>query len=159
MISEFRKPDHASLTKTARFESGRCPEEPEDLLQEALLKAVAGERRCPRGVDVVVFVKNTIRSLADNARKRHQRQGRLLDELKATAVVAEEDPQPTRELVRRAHDLFLNDPLAARVIRGKSQGLRGKALRDFARIDGRELGTVQRRIRRRLERAGLEGLP
>ncbi len=46
------------------------PIEAEDLLQEAFRRALDGERKCPVTVDVVRFIAEAMRSIADGELKR-----------------------------------------------------------------------------------------
>ena len=58
------------LTKVAARLSDGTSQTGDDLFQEAVLKALDGERQCPRDVDISVFLANAMRSLAWAARER-----------------------------------------------------------------------------------------
>jgi DNA-directed RNA polymerase specialized sigma24 family protein len=67
--------DRLRLGESSRFLSLKCRIEPDDLLQEAVLKVLSGERTIPRNVKFAVGLVNVMRSLASNDRKSWKRQG------------------------------------------------------------------------------------
>jgi DNA-directed RNA polymerase specialized sigma24 family protein len=52
----------------------RCPFGPDDLLQEAFLRALEGGRKCPAHVDVVRFLAEAMRSIADGEAEKIENQ-------------------------------------------------------------------------------------
>lgn len=60
------------LTKVAVRMADGTSQTGDDLFQEAVLKALGGERLCPRDVDISVFLANAMRSLAWAAREREE---------------------------------------------------------------------------------------
>lgn len=143
----------------------------EDLLQEAICRTLEGGRSCPRSVSPVVFLYNAMRSIASAWRETLAGQGHHV------SVDAGEDgeptvqvPAPTRNaeqaLVARAdyaegvealQRLFEDDGLALMVVMGGLDGIEGAELAALAGLDEKELATVRRKIRRRIEKAFPEG--
>ena len=144
----------------------------EDLLHEAMLKAIEGSRRCPKDLDVVTFLAGIMRSLASNYVKRSNRRKKALgnevllyenddyDHLIATTtddtVRSGED-----ELLHAEHEkefrAFLEEQCKGcektlRVLRGGFDGLKGQDLCDFADVTKNELATIHRRIKRTMDR-------
>lgn len=132
---------------------------PEDLVQEALLRAMSGVRRCPAGTDIVVFLQGVIRSLASAARKRGGLLGPLpLDEESVSWV-----PEPsgrraaTENLRQRLLNVFAESTRERLIVTLMLRGYRGAQIRDRTGLSMTELATARRRIRRWIERAKREG--
>lgn len=138
--------DQARLSTAAHIYGRRHRSEPEDLYQEALVKALSGERRCPVGTNPVVFLSNAMRSIAFNWRPSHQ-----LESLESAGDLATDEHVESvlAALLESAlRHAFADDRIARAVLDGILEGLRGQALCDETGLDRTQLATARRRIRR-----------
>ena len=142
-----------------------------DLLNEAIVRLLDGSRNWPRDVPLVVFLRETMRSIASEYWRR----------LKAPVVVSESEAntarvtgdgivdntadwttQPERrasadqvlELIERE---FADDAEALHVIDGMVRGNSPRAIQEKACMNATRYASTQRRIRRRLARMSLDG--
>lgn len=141
----------------------------EDLLQETLLRAWDGSRRCPTNVDVVKFLAEAMRSIADEARKKEQRKREAM--AKAEAPVADggldsaehdaeqkviEDDQARRIRISILA-LFDDDQDARALVEAMMEEFSAEELRELTGLDKTAYDTTRRRIRRRLGKAYPDG--
>ena len=135
-------------------------EEPEDLVQEALRRTLAGTRRCPQRMEIVAFLNGVIRSLASNARRQGQalRTVPLDEDALAQRPAGPGTRERTRAARRRLLALFAEGSADRRVVELMLEGRRGASLRAAMGYTPKQLATVRRRIRRRVERAGRSGM-
>lgn len=79
-ISGLSKEDVLRLKAIAEKYTGSHDMDAEDLLHEAVVRALSGERKtCPRNLPVVNFLIGVIRSITDSERKKKARQGSTCD--------------------------------------------------------------------------------
>ena len=165
-ISQLTAEDHARLVKVSRIHALGCPAEPEDLLQDALVKFLSGERRCPDGVSIVVALGNAMKSLAHNERKKARRTplAPLDDESEEIRNEADDWPEGDRtraeELANsrsRLLALFPERSYGRLIVELRLEGLRGEKIMERTGYSRKELATALRRIRRRVERAKRDG--
>ena len=164
-IEALYEEEHAKLIKIARFRAAACFAAPEDLLHEALTRALDGRRKCPADTDITAFLSNVMRSLANNWRKgreRHRTEQLPEDEearerlfLGTGTIKSEEEKEEEEKMhsmrLEQVRALFEFDSVARAVV-GLMYRYRGAALRVAAGgISTRELAAVLRRIRRRVE--------
>lgn len=157
------------LHKVARLYS-KGVLDPKDLLHEAFLRALDGRRTCPRNVDIVRFLAETIRSLASNCFKSSDRH----PELHIVEEVVREDEEdndcgPTNieqnmisdqeaERLRNAIlSLFIDDEAAQIIVEGDMDGMPREELCELTGLHGQAYDSKRRLIRRRIERAFPEG--
>ena len=147
--------------------------EPEDLLQEAMLKVFEvdpqNRRNCRSDLDALTFMASTMRSLASSRvewRKRREEAAALetthADYNLLTAMKADPNQKsPEQALLssenEEAFQAFLLDECKGcektqLVLLGGFDGLRGKALCDAAGVTKSELATIHKRINRMLDR-------
>ena len=157
-IEALSMEEHSKLRNSARFHAASCSVAPEDLLQEAVTKALDGKRRCPADTNIAVFLSNVMRSLASNWRRGRQSHPttQMSEEAHSARIESPEEGWIRREELERALALFEDDPVALRVAT-LLPDYRGAELCVAAGISTGELATVLRRIRRRVKRAQKEG--
>ncbi len=141
------------------------PIEAEDLLQEAFRRALDGERKCPVTVDVVRFIAEAMRSIADGELKRVLRRPRsvpLPDYDDPEAQGAEpSDPAPladqsleaaeqARQTQGKIAALFGDDPEAQVIVEGIMEGHKGEELRALTDLDETKYQSKRRLILRRI---------
>ena len=126
----------------------------EDLLQEALSRALDGSRSCPSHVPVLTFLVQTMRSLANEEWERAFRPAALAVS-KTGLVMAEQaaEPDPERALaaaqeLAEVRGWFAGDSAALALIDGMGRGDDADEIRRRARLDERGYLAAQKRIRR-----------
>lgn len=161
--------DRRRLEKSAMFHSLPTEHEPADLLQEAMERAWAGKRRCPRTVDVFYFLREAMRSIASAWRETHKGRGecRLASRHASENAPVEldlqtplSDPEATlaseqaaEQIINRVLCLFEDDPIAQGLIKGIIEELDAQELRVATGLDKTAYDSKRRLIRRRIEKA------
>lgn len=139
---------------------------PGELLQEALCRALLGERNCPRNVPFMAFMAQTMRSIANHNREQARRTVSTSDNAGGDAAPpGATAPSPEDELMQRQdaaavqaiHGCFEDDPEAQLVLLGWQDGLRGSELREATGLDQGKLDYAIRRIRKRMRSAYPQG--
>ena len=70
--------DFLKLKRIAQIYIGNHDMDADDLLQEAIVRTLSGERRtCPRNVPVITFITGIMRSIASGEREKYPRMERL----------------------------------------------------------------------------------
>jgi DNA-directed RNA polymerase specialized sigma24 family protein len=144
----------------------------EDLLQDAFCRALAGSRQCPTSVDVVKFLVEAMRSIANGESEKVENQIDIAPVVHpgAVAVDAEEprdstDSQEesmvaaeTSEATRQAVlGLFPNDPQARDLADGILAGYEGEELRTLTDLDKTGYASKRRFMRRTFDKYCSEG--
>ena len=139
-----------------------------DLLHEAVIRLLDGSRKCPRALPLVVFLRETMRSIAsDHWRRRHASPILLDAELTRTdgeesAGIVENSPDltadPEREIsaaetLAKIEAVFRNDSDAIFVIGGMASGKSPNEIQEEGDMTSTQYASTQRRIRRTLTRA------
>lgn len=155
------------LTKVASRLADGTSQTGDDLFQEAVLKALDGERQCPRDVDISVFIVNAMRSLAWAAREREGADP-LSDahdvadsegpasQLANPGRSAEEELVANRDYKARQQalmDLFEEDEDALKVLLGLFETQSAEEVRRTWGMDEKAFATIRRRIRRKIDKA------
>ena len=191
------QPDHASLSETevaeairglttagwnrlnkiARFYACNCAQEPDDLLQEAFTRAIAGSRRCPRHVDPIRFLAEAMRSIASDGKKAAQRQEkthananyaglRLVVSTPNADAVADDAPTPEEEVASEEAaakskaailSLFADDLMAQTIVEGRMEEMEADDIRAVTGLEMIAYASKCRLIRRRIEQAYPKG--
>ena len=146
------------------------PLDPDDLLQEAFVR-VLGDRQCPRHVDVIRFLAETMRSIVSDGAKGQKRRDarRAPPDLRLVPMTGEslaepEDDIPSiddqlashREAVRiRAAivALFADDARAQVIAEGMMEEMDGEELRALTELDTKAFASKRRLVRRRIGKA------
>jgi DNA-directed RNA polymerase specialized sigma24 family protein len=137
---------------------------PNELLQEAMCRALMGERKCPRSLSFFAFMVGTMRGIAYHEREKRLREPPLPskprnddDEDDAEFEVVDTGPDPeqlllSQEAVAVIQRHFDGDERAQMVLLGWTGDLRGQDLREFVGVDQAELDYVIKRIRRLMKK-------
>lgn len=143
--------------------------DPEDLLQEAMMKVFEDGRHCRSDLNALTFMASTMRSLASSRVEWRKRREEALaletthasyDLLTATRA-GPEQKSPEEMLLttesEEAFQAFLMEECngcekTQLVLLGGFDGLRGQALCDAAGVTKSELATIHKRINRMLDR-------
>lgn len=146
----------------------------DDLLQEAFCRALAGTRQCPTSVDVVKFLKEAMRSIANGESEKVENQIDTVPVIQSGAVVsgAEDikDSTPGQEESMVAAEmseamrqavlgLFPNDPQARDLADGILAGYEGEELRTLTDLDQTSYASKRRFMRRTFDKYSSKGKP
>ncbi|MGL4967820.1 MAG: RNA polymerase sigma factor [Inquilinus sp.] len=162
-LAALSEPDLLRLQAIARL---RCRGLPgldwQELLHEAVLRALDGSRPWPRDVSLIAFLAGIMRSLRSDHWRRQQATAAALSV--QAAEVADRAPDPERiaaasQALAAIDRLFADDPAALAVILGLSQGLSAEEIRRRTGLSETEYDSTRKRMRRALLRHGLTGLP
>jgi DNA-directed RNA polymerase specialized sigma24 family protein len=164
LVDALSKPDTARLMAAARGFSRLCGVDAEDLLQEALTRALEGRRTCGRGTALVPFICGIMKSFVsqeNEARKEGFRPTVVLRN--GEAIVPDTpaaDPSPEQATISAIDDRTVlaeidvgaaGDEKLQLLIEGVYDGMRGAELGELLGVDEKGLATVRRRLRRVLE--------
>ncbi len=138
-----------------------------ELVNEAVLRTLNGDRKCPRDLPMMTFLAQTIRSVANGEYKDPGRKATL--ELVPSHGKMETPFEPVDERVAADENLiekqtvnavlalFDDDPLAQSVAEGIMIGMEGQELCELAEIDATALAAVRKKIGRRIASAYPKG--
>ncbi|WP_382322381.1 hypothetical protein ACFJGX_05515 [Hydrogenophaga sp. UC242_50] len=135
----------------------------EDLLHEALYRALAGARLWPLNVSLVAFLAQTMRSIASEERARTAKEpveqlavGADDEGPSAVETVADEQTPETelaaRQAIRQVEAMFAADPQALHVIHGLAEGLTPTETQARSGMTPVQYASAQKRIQRTLAR-------
>lgn len=149
-----------------KYAAGR-PIGPDDLLQEAMMRAI-DSRVCPADVGVVRFLAEAMRSIAHGESEKAQYK-LPLETAEASAEALEvADPLPHAEarlITEEGADrirtailaLFDDDPQARDIVEGTMEEMTAKELRELTGLSLIEYNSKRRLIRRRIDNAFPQG--
>ena len=126
----------ARLRKVAQSYAWLYPLGADDLLSETIARAITGSRQCPKDVDVVKFLAEAMRSIADAESKKIENQVEIVPlVLPGSDVEGAVDPTDSRmsaeetmiaaELREELLGLFPSDPQARDLLDGIFGGVSG----------------------------------
>ncbi|MBL45741.1 MAG: hypothetical protein CMN71_13760 [Sphingomonadaceae bacterium] len=143
------------LMKSARYRAYTADTCADDLLQEAILRAMTS-RSCPAGLMVEHFLMGIMRSIASEILAKRERVTDALLDFDRERPAAPPTPEEEIAFVQRAEtcrqalkEIAECSPETELVVDGIDQGLCGKALAQFAGIDQARLATIRRFVSRR----------
>lgn len=159
-LRQLSDEDHERLEKIARLRAtglhavAWC-----DLLHDAIERLLDGRRRWPRKVPLVVFLRETMRSIASDHWRRLD-QSVVVSESEIGEAVAnaiDETAQPERrasaeETIGQIEDAFESDNEALRVLAAMASGWGPQEIQQEIGMDETRYASTLRRIRRRLLR-------
>jgi len=166
-IRNLTPAEWARLKRVARKYAAGRPFEPDDLLQETILRAI-DSRACPVGVDVVRFLAEAMRSVAHGEGEKAGYKLSLVPIAKSYEAMTVSDPAPNVEArmiteegagnIRRAIlALFDDDPQARDIVEGTMAEMSAAELRELTGLSLTAYNTMRRLIRRRIDNAFPEG--
>ncbi len=169
-VAALSDADLLRLKQIALFRARRLPGiEWADLLNEAVGRALAGDRHWPPELPLVAFLAGIMRSLAEELWRQQRQRNALFavgpaspgGRFAGIAAVPSEAPDPERELHARQSlaaidTLFAQDADALRLIVGLAEGLSAAEIQLRTGMDATRYATTRRRIRRTLLRVHAE---
>jgi DNA-directed RNA polymerase specialized sigma24 family protein len=137
---------------------------PRGLLQEAICRAILGDRRCPTPVPFMAFLVMTMKSIASHDREERRKTLQVVARHGEPTVAPSDCPadqlnpeehmieQEALDTVKKICDLFHDDTEAQLVIMGWADGLRGGELREATGLDQDALDYAAKRVRIRMRK-------
>lgn len=173
-IQSFTTADLTRLRMVAnKYASGR-PIEPNDLLQEAYVRAL-DSRTCPAHVDVVKFLAEAMRSIAHGEAEKVEHKAVLIpisntggpvdeaysirdeaDDAEAQMITAQQTGRYIAIYVAILA-LFDDDPIAQLVLEGIMEGMTAEEMRELTGLDKTAYDSKRKLIRRRIDKLYPEG--
>ncbi|WP_374619520.1 RNA polymerase subunit sigma-24 [Devosia sp.] len=156
------------LHEIGRFHSKACGSPEEDLINEAIFRVTEGRRNCPRNVDPIAFLSETMRSISHGLRQKARRllpiDHKTTDKNGKSVPFNPADASPTAEhalgtaettkAIRAAIlSLFSDDTVARDFAEGVMEGLDGEELRAYTGISGTAFSSMRKKFRRRVDAA------
>lgn len=154
------------LKKIAQIRSAAGALSADDLLQEALTRALEGSRKCPRNVSVFRFLDGVMQSISsDDVKARMRRPEQTFSSMGDDEAAfdapdggpsAEQkivDEQAVSAIKKAMIDLFADDPVAQTIVEGDMEDMKGEELRALTELDPKAFASKRRFIRRQIERA------
>jgi DNA-directed RNA polymerase specialized sigma24 family protein len=172
-IAVLSPADLLRLKKAARLFGRLMGMDPDDLVQEAVVRAMEDARHCRRAMKVIMFLIGTMRSVASARRKSAdaRRVVRSVDDdapsggtpvMPADACTTEEEHIVEQEFwkkrVEAVFELFRDDEDATLWLMARMDTDTLAEAQAATGFDATKINTVGRRVRRKVERAFPEGL-
>lgn len=135
--------------------------DPDDLLQEAIVRTLRGTRNCPTSVDVMKHLADTMSSIADTERSKGRNQHPHAPIVQPGLDVAEDPPSSTWSaedtLVYQGEQaellaLFDDDPIAREMVEGILAEFDTDQLKELTGLQGTAYDSKRTLIRRRLQK-------
>jgi DNA-directed RNA polymerase specialized sigma24 family protein len=169
LLSRLSDADMIRLAKIARHLAGAdAIMSPDDLLAEALARTLDGSRKCPRDLAIITFLARVMESMAwaeRNSARMRRETVILAGAMAPDGIAAATDPEADtieEEFRRRQIDalleLFRSDAEATVWLRARMAADSLEEVRQLTGFDAKQIHTIGRRIRRRVERAFPQGL-
>jgi DNA-directed RNA polymerase specialized sigma24 family protein len=171
-IRAFTDAQWARLGRVGRRYAWRCRWDPDDLVQEAIARALAGGRNCPAHIDVVKFLAETMRGIADDEAAKAENAVRHApivapgEELSG-AVDVEDERLNAEEHALKAGNLaeiraavlalFDDDPVARDLADGVIEEMSKDELCEMLALDDKSYASKRRFIRRRVDERWPQG--
>lgn len=137
----------------------------DDLLNEAVMRALTGDRLCPTDVSVYTFLGNAMRSIADGEREKFERGapagsghdekspiGQLADGRTPLPDIAAADRIEFGRVISRVEALFSDDKQAMAIVIGDMQGWTPAEIKQLESMSDVEFASARRRVRREIAR-------
>jgi len=168
-IEGFADLDWHRLNRVAAYWARYHRVEPDDLLQECLVRVFEGSRPWPLGLPIHNFMSGVMRSIGSDWKKARRRRpevhlisddGQLVDDppddcLNAEAAIKE--TQECQQIKRAILALFEDDLDAQTIVEGDMENMEGEELRHLTGLDLNAFASKRRLIRRRIDKAYPQG--
>jgi DNA-directed RNA polymerase specialized sigma24 family protein len=168
-IEAFTDVEWTRVRRAAEYWAYARRVEVDDLMQDALERALDGSRHCPTHVSVTAFLSGAMRSISSGERKERAgrrevhlvaEDGRLIfdpPDDRQTPAEAAESRQETARIKQTLLDLFDGDLAAQTILEGDMDEMEGEELRGLTDLDVKGFASKRRLIRRRIDKAFPKG--
>jgi len=168
-IRTFTPADWVRLKLTAKKYAFRRNFSPDDLLQEAMRRALEEKdgRKCPTHIDVVKFLAEAMRSIADGEAEKVENQMTFIpvanhsgqQDGEIDLVDSRPNPEETFDAKQNEATItkalcapFDDDPQAREIVEGILAGFNGEELRKLTSLDKTAYDSKRKLIRRRIDK-------
>lgn len=167
-LRALSRADLLRLEEKAKYRAQGSGMEGDDLFQEAIVRTLDEDRKCPSDVPVHIYLDNAMRSIADGERQKYVREqpanavqsGERPDE---GLLVNQPDPAPSPcetalarvelgEVLNGLARMFADDPQAQAVIIGDLEGWSAGDVKYLGKMDDKQYAAARKRVRRGLAR-------
>lgn len=173
-LASLSDADSLRLLKAAKQLSRPTRYTPEELINQALHNALAGDRQYKPEVNLIAFLFMTMRSLVSSDCKSQRRQPgiisldtkmedsdrALLEKLQNPCPVPEDifETQENLAIIRQSFlELFDDDLVAQTVLEGIMEEMSPQEIQELAGLDQKGYASMRRLIRRRIDKAFPKG--
>lgn len=172
-LEALQPTDLTRLQKEASFLAPGTGMEPNDLLQEAVMRSLEenGGRNCPRDVKLATFLCNVMKSIASHAREKWKREtpSNSSEGDGDDPIVKAPDPAMSLEEVVVGHldygkalaeieAMFSEDPKAQAIVIGIMEDWTPHEIREMESMSEKEYAAARKRVQRKLLREFPKGL-
>ncbi len=173
VLASLSDADCLRLRNAARYLSGPTRYTPEELINQALHNALAGDRQYKPEVDLITFLFMTMRSLVSSDCKSQSRHPNIsLDaqthDSSKTLLEKLQNPYPSPEDIVETEkklsfikqtilDLFDDNLVAQTVVEGIMEEMPPKEIQELTGLDPKGYASARRLIRRRIDKAFPKG--
>jgi DNA-directed RNA polymerase specialized sigma24 family protein len=170
-LAQLSEPDQSRLGKISRHYAGASNMSADDILAEALIRALDGTRKCPRDVNLTVFLARAMKSIAwaDRTSAKARREIGPVEDgpadthlMEVSTVVGLEEQVIQQDLRKKRVDalmtLFRDDDDATLWLMARMDAESLEEMQALTGFNATKLNTVGRRIRRKVEHEFPQGL-
>jgi len=152
--------DLVGLKRLARLRARLLPGlEWDELLNEALLRALDGSRRWPEGVPLLAFLAGIMRSLVDSrAEERRRLAEQTLAGIEARVTASPEAQLHARQCLAAITQFFAGDPDVLALITELARQYLGDANKPIPRLSQKRRDAARKRLARAILRGQLDGV-
>jgi DNA-directed RNA polymerase specialized sigma24 family protein len=130
----------------------------DELLNEALLRALDGSRHWPDGVSLLAFLAGIMRSLVDTrVRERRRLAERVLAAVEPRAEASPDAQLHARQCLAAITQFFADDPDVLALIAALAQRYLGGAHKPTPRLSQKRRDAARKRLARAILRGDLDG--
>lgn len=172
LVTDLSDADMLKLQGASRRLVLKCRREPDDLLNEAIIRALDGRRRCPRRMEVVAFLFGVMRSVADEWLKDLETERGEIDETRwgspagvevealpdqregqEAAMIASERRAFAASVLKEVREMFETDENAWFIVEADMEGqMTPEEICAALSIDRKSYEATRKRIRRGYEK-------
>ena len=151
-LQSFSDADWLRVRKTANYLSNRSNLSADDLINEAVIKALSGDRKCPQDVDPIVFLSKAMRSIASNERVKAENlnvsDAEDIDNIGYGSELSVNKKLDEKRCLQKITALFVDDDECSFLLKALEEGHTKKDIIDMMEIDNTTYETIRKRFRR-----------
>lgn len=168
-IEAFTDVDWLRVRKAAEYWARAYSAEADDVMNDALERALDGSRQCPQDITIFKFLSGAMRSISSGYRKARTRRAEIhlvaedgslvvdpIDD-RPNAAEAAQSREQTERIKQAMVGLFDDDLAAQTIVEGDMDDIEGEELRDLTGLDAKAFASKRRFVRRRIDRAYPKG--
>ena len=164
-VDEFQGADWIRLRKIASIHAMKCKAEWQEILDEAMCRALDGTRKCRKNLSIIVFFDGAMRSIVSSWNKEAKTEPTekampLLIETEEGRELTVDPPDSStpdlelevQEKLTELEELFEDDDEATMVLMGQQDNLSPSEIQELTGLNQTQYATVLRQLRRRCEK-------